>query len=173
MCITVGRLATIKNQAMMIRAFHAAACANAKLWLVGDGPERATLEALAAELALEDRVSFIGFRHDVADLLSQSDIFLMSSNYEGVSIAVLEAMRASLPVIGTQVGGMSETVKPDTGVLMPAGDIAAMAAAIRMLADSPEKRQQLGAAGREFLITEFSINNMLTKYELLYKGNSA
>ena len=169
-CITVGRLAEVKNQTMMIRAFHAADCRNAKLYLVGDGPERAKLAALSRELGIEDRVVITGFRQDVSDLLAQSDIFLMSSHYEGISIAVLEAMRAGLPVIGTSVGGMAETVKPDTGILVAANDVAAMADAIRSLIHSPNLRSDLGAAGQKFLEAEFSIDQMVARYELLYGG---
>ena len=169
-CITVGRLAEVKNQAMMIRAFHAADCRNASLYLVGDGPERTKLASLSRELGIEDRVSITGFRQDVSDLLAQSDIFLMSSNYEGISIAVLEAMRAGLPVVGTNVGGMAETVKPETGILVAAGDVSAMADAIRSLIQSPTARSGLGAAGRTFLEAEFSIDQMVARYELLYGG---
>ena len=172
-CITVGRLAEIKNQAMMIRAFHFAECRNARLWLVGDGPERARLEALVSALGLGERVIFAGFRHDIGEQLAQSDIFLMSSNYEGISIAVLEAMRAALPVIGTRVGGMSETVNERTGILVDLEDFQAMAEAIRTLVDSPANRARLGIAGRQFLIAEFSIQTMVERYDLLYKGTSA
>ena len=169
-CITVGRLAEVKNQAMMIRAFHAADCETATLYLVGDGPERTKLVSLLRELGIEDRVVITGFRQDVSELLAQSDIFLMSSNYEGISIAVLEAMRAGLPVIGTNVGGMAETVKPETGFLVAAGDISAMADAIRSLLRSPMIRSSLGTAGRKFLEAEFSIDQMVARYELLYGG---
>ena len=169
-CITVGRLAEIKNQAMMIRAFHAADCAESRLQLVGDGPERLKLAALARELGIEDRVEITGFRQDIAELLAQSDIFLMSSNYEGISIAVLEAMRAGLPVIGTNVGGMAETVTPESGMLVEAGNVDAMAQALRSLIRTPFIRGDLGAAGRKFLESEFSIDQMVARYETLYRG---
>lgn len=169
--ITVGRLAKIKNHEMMIRAFHMADCPSARLCLVGDGPERNRLELLALELGLGARINFAGFRHDVAELLAQSNVFLMSSDYEGISIAVLEAMRAALPVVGTRVGGMAETVRHGhSGLLVEAGDIEAMAYAIRTLFNSPKERARLGATGRKFLELEFSIETMVERYELLYKG---
>ena len=172
-CITVGRLAGIKNQTLMLRAFALVRDTNSRLWLVGDGPERARLEAMALDLGLSKRVTFVGFRHDVADLLAQSDIFLMSSHYEGVSIAVLEAMRARLPVIGTRVGGMPETVNERTGILVEPGDVHAMSSALDRLVGSPVLRRTLGAAGNEFLQLEFSIQNMVARYELLYEGKPA
>ena len=169
-CIAVGRLAKIKNHEMMIRAFHAVDCPHARLWLVGDGPERKHLESLSCELGLGDRVKFVGFRHDVAELLARSNIFLMSSDYEGISISVLEAMRAGLPIVGTRVGGMQETVKDGhNGMLVEARDIEAMANAIRILIESPQECVRLGRAGRRFLESEFSILTMVERYEQIYK----
>lgn len=168
-CISVGRLAKIKNHEMMIRAFHAVDCSRARLWLVGDGPERNRLEALSHELALGDHVIFVGFCHDVAGLLARSNIFMMSSDYEGISIAVLEAMRAGLPIVGTRVGGMPETVRDGyNGILVGARDIEAMANAIRILIESPRECARLGASGRRFLEAEFSISTMVERYEQLY-----
>jgi len=172
-CITVGRLVEIKNQEMMIRAFHKAHCLQACLWIVGDGPERVRLESISKELQLGDRVKFVGFRQDVATLLERSNIFLLSSNYEGISIAVLEAMRAALPVVGTRVGGMPETIQDGhNGLLVEAQDIESMAAAIRRLVESPEECARLGTAGRQCLEEEFSIATMVRRYEQIYLSES-
>jgi len=169
--ISVGRLAKIKNHEMMIRAFRATEDANSRLLLVGDGPERARLEALARELGLENRIEFLGFRHDIAELLAISDAFLISSDHEGLSIAVLEAMRAGLPVIGTLVGGMPETIQHGrTGLLVPKGDVDAMARAMRSLLASPDMRARLGSEGRRYLEAEFSIESMVSRYEQVYRG---
>jgi len=169
--ISVGRLAKIKNHKTMIRAFHATGERHSRLLLVGDGPERAALEALARELGMERRVEFLGFRHDVAELLAASDAFVISSDHEGVSIAVLEAMRAGLPVVGTRVGGMPETVRDGlTGLLVPAGDAGAMARALRSLIESPDLRAQLGSEGRRYLEAEFSIETMVFRYEQVYRA---
>ncbi len=167
--ITVGRLAAIKNQALMIRAFCEAGCADSELWIAGDGPERANLESLTQELGMSNRVRFLGFCHDVTPYLTQCDVFVMSSNYEGISIAVLEAMRAGLPVIGTAVGGMHETVENGvTGELVPAADISALAAAMRKLGRSRDDRIRLGAAGRAKMLAGFSIENMVRRYLEIY-----
>lgn len=167
--ITVGRLAEVKNQAMMVRAFGVTELDRAELWIAGDGPERTNLEALARTLGLADRVRFLGFCQDVSPHLAQCDVFVMSSNYEGISIAVLEAMRAGLPVIGTDVGGMRETVEHGiTGELVPVGDTAALAAAMRKFHDSKELRARHGAAGRAKMLDGFSIETMVRRYEELY-----
>ncbi|MEP7155929.1 MAG: glycosyltransferase [Betaproteobacteria bacterium] len=173
-CITVGRLARIKNHDMMIRAFHEAGLHGARLYLIGDGPEREKLALLVEELGIADRVEFCGFRHDIAEQLARNDIFLMSSDYEGISIAVLEAMRASLPIIGTLVGGMAETINDgDNGILVPPRNVAAMAAALSKLAQSPAERQRMGQSGRRYLEAEFSIVTMVRRYEQLYTGEAA
>jgi len=169
--ISVGRLARIKNHGMMIRALGACGDPRARLVLVGDGPERLSLEALARELGLGDRVSFLGFRRDVDRLLASSIAFLVSSDHEGISVAVLEAMRAGLPVIGTRVGGMPETVLDGkTGVLVPKGDVAAMARAMRRLLESSEQCARYGREGRQLQAAEFSIDRMVARYEQIYAG---
>lgn len=169
--ITVGRFDPVKNHELMIQAFAkvVAQFPSAKLMLVGDGPQRASLEALIDKLGLESEVELTGFRSDVAQLLAQADVFLMSSRYEGVSIALLEAMRAGLPTVATRVGGIPETVIPErTGLLVASEDTDAFAAAMVSLASSPELRRQFGAAAREFQRREFSSSAMLERYGALY-----
>jgi glycosyltransferase involved in cell wall biosynthesis len=163
----------VKNQAMMLRALSGvlARYPQARLRIIGDGPERSGLEALAGELRISGSVEFLGFRKDVGALLAESDVFLMSSHYEGISIAVLEAMCAGLPVLATRVGGIPEMVEDGrTGVLVPDGDVEAMAQAMGKLLDSSHDRQRLGAAGKEFLQREFSIDMTAERYFRLYQG---
>lgn len=166
--ISVGRLVAVKNHAMMLRAF-AQLNDRAELTLVGDGPERRALERLAQELGIAARVRFLGFRQDIPLLLSQADVFLVSSHYEGISIAVLEAMRASLAVVATTVGGVPETViDGKTGLLVAANDEAALAAAMQRMFD-PILRARLGGNGYEYLQREFSLDAMTDAYAVLYR----
>lgn len=169
--ITVGRFDTIKNHEMMIHAFASVAAKfpSAKLMLVGDGPRRAAIEALIDKLHLGPKVELTGFRSDVTELLVRADVFLMSSRYEGISIALLEAMRAGLPTVATRVGGIPETVIPQhTGLLVASEDTDAFAAAMISLAASPELRRQFGAAAHEFQSQVFSSSAMLERYGALY-----
>lgn len=169
--VTVGRLAAVKNQNMMIRAFAGllAYHADAALWIIGDGPERKNLAALVDQLALNGKVQFLGYRTDVDKILGDSDIFLMSSRYEGISIAILEAMRAKLPVVATRVGGVPETViDGDTGLLVESDDVNAMVAAMRKLVASRELRRAMGLSGNRLLDREFSIRTMVENYQRLY-----
>ena len=171
--VSVGRLDPVKNQVMMLRAFACVAQAHpqARLVLVGDGPERAPLQALAAALGLGERVRFDGFRDDVAAVLAEADVFLLSSHYEGISIALLEAMRAGLPAVATQVGGVGETVVAGhTGVLVADDDTGAFAEAMLRLAGDAALRRRMGAAAREHQQREFSLERMLQRYESLYAG---
>lgn len=169
---TAGRLAAVKNHAMMLRAFaqlHRQR-AEVRLQIAGDGPERARLEALAAELGVADAVQFLGFRHNVTELMLAADVFLMSSHYEGISIALLEAMNCRLPVVATRVGGVPETVADgQTGLLVPDDDAAAMAAAMARLADDPALRQRLGDAGQAWQRGRFSIEATAQRYQQLYQ----
>lgn len=170
--IAVGRLAAIKNHRLLLEAFARVVDVhpNARLTLVGDGPERAELESRADERGIASRVWFAGFRHDIADQLARADVFVVSSDYEGVSIAVLEAMRAGLPVVGTDVGGMSETVESGvTGLLVPARDTAALANAMAKLAGDQNCRERMGALARRRLVEHFSIDAMLRQYERHYR----
>ncbi|WP_457329424.1 glycosyltransferase [Rhizobacter sp. P5_C2] len=171
--ITVGRMAAVKNHAMMIRAFArvAASRPDARLQLVGDGPDRPALEALAASLGVASRVEFLGFRNDVAELLAAADVFLMSSHYEGVSIAILEAMRAGLPVVGTQVGGIPETVlQGESGLLVPDGDEAAFADAMLTLLQDASRRGVLGRAATQRQREAFSLESAAQRYLQIYAG---
>lgn len=169
--VSVGRLAAIKNFPLMLSAFaRLAGREHASLTIVGDGPERAHLMALSAQLGLGDRVHFVGFSYDVPRYLADADVFLVSSNYEGISIAVLEAMQAGLPVIATNVGGISETVVDGvTGMLIPAGDCEALTSAMAALVASRQTRQRMGSAGYALVVEKFSRQAMLDRYASLYR----
>lgn len=169
--VTVGRLAAVKNHPMLLRAFAEVLRRHpgCRLQIVGDGPERASLEALARTLGIVQHVQFAGFQTDVAPRLAQADVFVLSSHYEGISIALLEAMRAGLPVIGTRVGGMAEAVREgETGLLVPGGDVRAMTDAMCRLAASPAERARMGEHGHAYLLREFSLGAVSQKYFSLY-----
>lgn len=169
--ITVGRLAAVKNQGLMLQALAELRRSGivARLVLVGDGPERDALARQAAELGLAGDVVFAGFRKDVEQLLADADVFLLSSRYEGISIALLEAMRAGLPVVATAVGGVPETVEDgQTGLLTPNEDAPAFAAAVRQLALDAPLRRRLGAGGYARLRQHFSLENTARRYAELY-----
>lgn len=169
--MTVGRLAPIKNHVMMLRAFRELATTDprVRLVIVGDGPERPAIEDFVREHRLADRVTLPGFRDDIAALLPEADVLLLTSRYEGISIALLEAMRAGLPAIGTAVGGIPETIRDDrTGLLVAPDDHAGLARAMGTLAGSKPMRDEMGKQGYDYFMQEFSLATMLARYQQLY-----
>ncbi len=140
----------------------------------GDGSERASLEELARTLGIADRVRFLGEQPQVADVLAALDVFVLPSRAEGLGVAVLEAMAMALPVVGSAVGGIPEAVVDgQTGLLVPPDDPSALGAAIDSLASDPDRARALGAAGRERVLAEFSMERMAELYERLYERVSA
>ena len=171
--ITVGRLAEVKNQVLMLEAFARVARehAGARLRIIGDGPERGALEAQVRRLGLDGRVELLGFRGDIEALLAEAHVFLMSSHYEGISIAILEAMRARLPVVASRVGGVPDTVADGrSGILFADGDEEGMAEAMGRLARSRSERESMGEEGFRRLRDEFSIESTVDKYYDLYRA---
>jgi glycosyltransferase involved in cell wall biosynthesis len=169
--MTVGRLASIKNHAMMLRAFQELAKTQpqVRLVIVGDGPERQAIESYVRQHRLDDKVTLPGFRDDIDTLLREADVFLLTSRYEGISIALLEAMRAGLPAIGTAVGGIPETILDGkTGLLVAPDDDTALVRAMTALAGSKTGRDEMGKQGYDYFMLEFSLATMLARYQQLY-----
>ena len=170
--LQVARLDYLKDHATAVRTLArvAARAPQARLVLVGDGPERPGVEAQVRELNLGDKVRFLGLRKDVARLLPGADLFLLTSVSEGIPLTVIEAMAAGLPVVATDVGGMSEVVADgSTGLLAPARDDAALAERILRLAGDPELRRRMGAAGRARAKDRFDERRMADDYGRIYR----
>ena len=124
-----------------------------------------------AALGLESRVCFLGIRADVADILRASDVFVLSSRWEGNPMSVMEAMAAGLPVVSTAVGGVPELVREgETGLLVPSEDAGALARALQALVDDSVRRQAMGAAARQHAIAHFDIRHTVRGYEQLYES---
>ena len=167
--VMVARFAPQKNQSQLIEAMSGIDIPF-KLTFVGDGPTRAAAESLVAEYGLRDRVEFLGIRKDTDHILAASHIFVLATNWEGFPITILEAMRAGLPVIATDVDGVREAVAHDvTGLLAPKGDIAALRRLVRELLLDADRRCQLGNAGRARYEMEFTHASMLTKISSVYR----
>jgi glycosyltransferase involved in cell wall biosynthesis len=170
--VSVGRLAAVKNHQLMLRAFHAVSMrhTNVRLVIVGDGPERSAIESEIKQKQMEDKVAVLGFRRDVDMVLAEADVFVSTSRYEGISIALLEAMRCGLPAVCTSVGGMPETVVDGkTGFLVAPDEWESLAEAMSALASSRTLRERMGTEGYEFFVRDFSLNAMLSRYEQLYR----
>ncbi|MCG2766801.1 MAG: glycosyltransferase, partial [Anaerolineae bacterium] len=143
---------------------------HARLMIIGEGPLRPTLEALASSLGISHAVTWTGFRKDIPRVLAAMDLYVQPSSNEGLSLSILEAMAAGKPVIATDVGGASEVVTDGrTGILIPAGSSSAIGAAIADLLDHPEKRSTLAQAARSHVIQEFGVQRMTDAYRHLYE----
>jgi glycosyltransferase involved in cell wall biosynthesis len=136
--------------------------------LVGDGPFRAGLEKQAEELGIRDQIQFLGDRRDVAALLAAMDVSVLPSSSEGLSNVILESMAAGVPVVATNVGGNPELLGDGRGLLVPAGDEVALAAAIERLLIDGRFRLALGSKGKEFARANFSLDKISGQYEALY-----
>ncbi len=164
----VARLAAPKDHALLIAAF-APLAGRARLRFVGDGPDRAALEAQVAALGIAGSVEFLGSRSDVAELLAGSHVAVLASKQEGFPLVVLEAMRHALPVLASDVGGIREAVTPEgNGLLVPRGDAPAWTRALERMIVEPETRQRWGAAGRADFEARFTAAAMLDRTWAVY-----
>jgi glycosyltransferase involved in cell wall biosynthesis len=169
--ISVARLSAEKDFPTLLHAMNLARkeAPELKLRLVGDGPERPRLEALANELGLHDCVEFRGDCRDVPQQLAGAAMYVSSSVTEGISLTLLEAMAVGLPVIATAVGGNPEIVEDSlTGRLVPASNPEKLAAALVDLSRRPELWRTWGEAGRQRVETHFNVRRMVGDYQHLY-----
>jgi glycosyltransferase involved in cell wall biosynthesis len=169
---TIARLDPVKDLTSLIEALALPPLAQrqAALVVVGDGPERGRLEGLASERGLAGRVQFLGHREDARAWLAGFDVFANSSISEGISLTILEAMAAGLPVVATSVGGTPEIVTEACGRLEPARQPERLAMALGALDDDPPLRSALGAAARARVEKHFTIERMAGRYLDMYRG---
>lgn len=163
----VGRLDPIKDHPTLFRAFEIVRTAlpEARLLVVGDGPERKRLESQAG-----GGVIFLGNRSDAPEILRALDLFVLPSLNEGISNTILEAMATGIPVVATRVGGNPELVEDGhTGILVKPRDFQSMASAILRYLQHPDLRAKHGEAGRQVVLKRFSIEIMVRSYEAVYR----
>ena len=168
---TIASLTSKKGHDVLLRALALLAgrglCVAAVF--AGDGPERARLELIAAELKLRDSVHFLGAVSNPADVLAATDIFVLPSLVEGLPLALLEAMRAGKPIVATSVGGVPEAVTSGiNGLLVAPADDLALADAIATLAASPRQRAELGDQARATADRDFTEQRYIGALVSLY-----
>jgi len=169
---TVARLDPVKDLLSLLDGFAIVRryVPDARLVIVGDGPEREALERRAAQPDLAGAVCMTGFRSDVRVLLPGADVYVSSSISEGVSITILEAMAAGVPVVATAVGGTPEVLALETGGrLVPVRSPQRLARAVIALAEDPGRRAAIGAEGRRRVETAFTLDRMVGEYARLYR----
>ena len=163
--LAVSRLVWHKGYPELAAAMRAVP--GAMLWVVGErlasdrGPDMA---ALLRGAGLGARLRLLGYRDDVPDLMAAADIFALPSRFEGLPMSVIEAMLTGLPVVATNVRGPAEQVVPEaTGLLVPAGDSSALAAALARLVADKALRARMGAAGRERAVEHYDEAKVLAR----------
>jgi glycosyltransferase involved in cell wall biosynthesis len=166
----VGRLVPIKaHHVFLDAAAHVAAATPAEFVIVGDGELRAKIEAQVAALGLTQRVHFLGWRADLPAIYADLDVVALSSLNEGSPVALIEAMAAGRAVVSTRVGGVGDVIEDGrTGLLVPSGDVTALAAAIKALVDDPTRRQRLGVAARSSVYPTYRMARLVKDIDDLY-----
>ena len=148
--------------------------ADAFFLVVGDGHLRPALEARARELNVQNHIRFLGQRRDVEDILAGSDVALNTSDSEGLSNSVIEAMRAGLPVIASDVEGNRELIEDGlTGLLFPAGNYEELAKQVLYLLKNPEVAERLGTTAGKRVEERFSVEEMVENYARFYQSACA
>lgn len=172
---TVGRLAAIKNQGMLIDAFaqwledEPSATAHTRLAIIGDGPDRECLQERANALRLDEKVWFSGSRADIPDLLRELDCFVLPSTAEGMPCTLQEAMATGLPIVATRVGAVPALLQDGRlGQLVDAGDVASMAHALKACRDDFASWLNAGALARQYVLEKYSLPAMLGQYDEIF-----
>ncbi|TWU03558.1 GDP-mannose-dependent alpha-(1-6)-phosphatidylinositol monomannoside mannosyltransferase [Neorhodopirellula pilleata] len=166
----VAALRPEKNHSMLVAAMDRLRdkYPNLHALIIGEGPERGTIEALRAELGLNDRIHLLGNRSDTPRLLSACDIFTLCSLNEASPVSILEALACQTPVVATDVGSIGETViDGQTGRLVPSQDVDAFAGAIADLLADPQLRRAMGERGRQLVMDTGSLTSMVNGYDQL------
>jgi glycosyltransferase involved in cell wall biosynthesis len=166
----VGRIVPIKRLDLLLRAFALARRTGAPVHLavVGDGETRPDFERLASELGIAANVTFVGYRRDLPPIAAATDAAVLSSDNEGTPVSLIEAGAAGRPAVATDVGGVSEVVTTESGLLVPSGDEGALAAAIERLAADQELRRRMGQRAREHVLRRYSAERLVSDVDALY-----
>nr|WP_255527170.1 glycosyltransferase [Oculatella sp. LEGE 06141] len=166
---SVGRLDRMKAHDVLLRAI--AQVDGVRVVILGDGDERSPLETLANQLGVSDRVELPGWVENPRLLLPEFDAIALPSRSEGFPLAMVEAMLAARPVIASRVGSMAEAViDGQTGLLVEKDSVEGLAHALIQLRDDPALRQRLGQQGREVAVARFTVQQMTTRYEQLWRS---
>jgi glycosyltransferase involved in cell wall biosynthesis len=169
--IMVARFAQPKDHRTLLDVLSQMNTTEWKIRFVGDGPLKIEIEDEVKKLGLSDRVLFCGNRDDVSEILADSQIFILISNWEGLPLSVLEAMRSGLPVIASHVGGIGElVVDGKTGFLIEKGDKEGLKEKISQLMAQPVLRKQMGLCGRKHYLEHFTFEKMVNETLAFYQS---
>ncbi|MDJ0774219.1 MAG: glycosyltransferase family 4 protein [Mastigocoleus sp. MO_167.B18] len=164
----VARFDKQKDHLTLIKAFQT--ISGAQLNLVGDGPNFEEIKNYVNQIGIPERVNFLGFRDNVAEILPQADIFTLISNWEGFPLTIIEAIRAGLPVVASDVGGVAEAIiDGSTGYLIPRGDVEVLRNRLQKLVEDEKLRKDMGNLARQRYESEFTFQHMFEKTFEVYE----
>ncbi|GAG30539.1 unnamed protein product, partial [marine sediment metagenome] len=166
----VARLAKIKNHRMFLKAAVRVTekYKNTLFWIIGDGPERKSLSRTAKNYNLEKNVFFLGERANIPELLAKMDIFTLTSNWEGIPNALMEAMASGLPAVATKTGGVPELMDETTGFLVDVNDFQTLTDKIVFLISDRDTRISMGSSAFK-KIQNYGIEKKVKKIQDMYK----
>jgi len=168
-----GRMTAVKRTGDVVRALRTLVDrdVDARLLLVGDGPERGALERQAHELGVMKRCLFLGYQVDVARYYDAIDVLLLPSANEGTPVSVIEALAAQRPAVATDVGGTGDVITDGIdGFLVEPGDVDALASRLAELASDPERRARMGEAGRSRVLGRYAVDRLVDDVDRLYRS---
>lgn len=170
--VMVARFQQPKDQPFLLKAVASLKKQNIKFFVtfIGEGPYLNEVKKVAEELGLREDVQFLGVRDDVDEILANQDVFVLISNWEGLPISILEAMRQGMPVVASHVGGVCEVVShEETGFLIPRGELESLAQRLRELSENDKFRSKMGANGRRRFEEFFTLKTMGEQTIAVYK----
>jgi glycosyltransferase involved in cell wall biosynthesis len=169
--LAVGRFVPAKGYEDMIESFSRLHRKNPRCFLAiaGSGRNFDKIRAQISDMQLDDSICCLGMRDDVPQLLAASDIFVSSSHWEGLPVAILEAMMTGLPIVATAVGDIPKVVTPEAGMIVPPHRPDCLAEALSELASAPEKRRAMGQAARARALQEFSLDTWMKRHIAVYE----
>jgi glycosyltransferase involved in cell wall biosynthesis len=160
----VARFSEQKDHASLLRALHGHSDGAWNLELIGGGPGLPSVQETTVALGLQGHIHFTGEVHDVPARLAKSSLFVLASKWEGLPRSIIEAMRAGLPIVASDVGGVHELVEDSvTGYLVPSGDVTLLRQRLQELVESPALRKEMGLAGRRRFEEQFQFETMFQK----------
>lgn len=171
---TIGRFARVKNQRLLLEAARIVLdeLPDVRFLLVGDGAERGHLEQTGHDLGLDGSLIFTGWQSEPYSLLSRMDVLVLPSRWEGLGMAVLEAMALAKPVVATRVGGVPEVVRDgETGILVSSEDAEGLANAILTLLSDPDRASAMGRRGSRVVNENFTSARMSREIEGIYRAS--
>ena len=170
MFVVVGELNRNKRQRDVIAALATMRHPEAKLVLLGEGPERPSLESSIADLGLQDRVHMLGFVREVRPAVRTATALILPSGREGLARSVMEALSLEVPVIASTARGNRELLGTHSGILVRTGDIRGLAEAMDRMIDHPDEARAMGRRGRARMVEQYDLEVLIRMHEELYRG---